>query len=42
MKKGKGIKARSRQIIEAEEFWYDPMSYPAFMKKRDDKKTPII
>ncbi len=42
MKKGKGIKARSREILVAGEFWDDPMSYPAFMKKKDDKKTPIV
>jgi len=32
-------KARNKDKDQVEEFWYDPMSYPAFLKKRGDK-TP--
>ena len=41
MNKPKDVKGKAKRNVNTDEFWYDPMNYPAFLKKRDDK-TPLI
>jgi len=41
MTKKNDKKARTKKQTAVEEFWYDPMCYPAFMKKKDDD-TPLL
>jgi len=41
MTQGKDEKAKTKKKVEMDEFWYDPMNYPAFLKKRNDS-NPLV
>ena len=37
----KDSKDKTKKKVKDEEFWYDPMNYPAYLKKRKDE-TPLV
>jgi hypothetical protein len=41
MTNGKDDNAKTKKKVQTDEFWYDPMNYPAFLKKHDDT-TPLV
>jgi len=41
MNKPKDVRERTQKKVTVDEFWCDPMNFPAFMKPHDDK-TPLV